>query len=168
MSHSYDARSLGSLATLPAELREEVFTHLLAGRMSNPPASILLVSRGFFQEIEPLMYKHRTLLFDLEPPRDPTVHCSRFYVRDSYGMVFGFFMPKFLAFDAVDANRGTRWLHNYPLAQLATIKVRISAPEADDPGQFMALWKHVVWTVELLQQSQSLPAMVLTFERDDS
>ncbi|KAL9027767.1 MAG: hypothetical protein Q9196_003761 [Gyalolechia fulgens] len=133
--------SLGTLASLPRELRDQIWADLLMGGHFVP----LQTSRQVQAEISSRL-SNKDLIF----------HVSPRYRYRSWIRVESSFGARWLLSDLVDATK--RGFDKLPFEKLNKIRINIAAPDGEDPGQIVCLYNKCMDLAELLENSkQALP-----------
>ncbi|EXJ67065.1 uncharacterized protein A1O5_09711 [Cladophialophora psammophila CBS 110553] len=113
---------LGTLSTLPSELRNQVFLHCIGNRS----VGILRASKQLCGEFIPLLYEEFKLVFHV----DPTDPLSRVRILNQNGRVV----------ECLPYHRDTV-LDKMPIDRFKSIRILVDAPDPQDPGQLLRAWK---------------------------
>ncbi|KAI4169369.1 MAG: hypothetical protein LQ343_005762 [Gyalolechia ehrenbergii] len=133
--------SLGTLAWLPRELRDQIWVGLLMGGHFTP----LQTSRQVHAEISSIL-SNKDLIFQV----------SLGYRYKSWINVESSFGARWLLQDLVDAKK--RGFDKLPFEKLDKIRINVAAPNGIYPGQIVCLYNKCMDLAELLENSkQALP-----------
>ncbi|KAL8748890.1 MAG: hypothetical protein Q9184_007032, partial [Pyrenodesmia sp. 2 TL-2023] len=138
--------SLGRLASLPLELRDQVWAFLsIQSRLA-----LLRTSRQLYTEGSPVFYKDVDLQFNIEPR----------YEYKSWLHVGSSFEARWALQSLGQAI--TRGFDQIRFERIREIRINIEAPNKDDPGQLIYLQKKCMHLAELLERAQhGLPHLEL-------
>ncbi|KAL8897190.1 MAG: hypothetical protein Q9207_007334 [Kuettlingeria erythrocarpa] len=145
--------SLGRLASLPLELRDQVWAYLsIRSRLA-----LLRTSRQLYTEGSPVLYKDVDLQFNIEP---------RYEYKSWLRVGISFEAPWALQSLGQAITRG---FDKLPFERLRQIRIVIEAPNRDDPGQLVCVQKKCLHLAELLDKAQhGLPHLELHFTTSQS
>ncbi|KAL8915817.1 MAG: hypothetical protein Q9208_008831 [Pyrenodesmia sp. 3 TL-2023] len=128
---------LGKFASLPLELRDLVWDQLpLESRLS-----LVRVSRQVCAEISPRIYKNIALQFSIQPK----------YQDQSWLRVESSSEKQWLLQNVDDACK--RSFNKIPFQQLKRIRIMIEAPDKEDQGQIICLFKKCLDLAGLLENA---------------
>lgn len=115
--------SLGRLASLPIELRDQVWAYLsIRSRLA-----LLRTSRQLYTEGSSVLYKDADLQFNIEP---------RYEYKSWLRVRINFEAPWALQSLGQAITRG---FDKLPFERIREIRINIEAPNSDDPGQLVCL-----------------------------
>lgn len=138
--------SLGMLASLPRELRDQIWDTLVAKRKF----AFLQASRQIHEEaaliVDSMIYTDVVLQFNVVPKYQ---YRSWLIVESSFNATW--------ALNSLDHSR-KRGFEKLPYEKLGKIQINIEAPDKTDPGQIVCLHKKCVDLATLLENAkQDLP-----------
>ena len=149
--------SLGLLASLPVELRDQIWDYLSLkpGRFgiesTQPKLAFLQASRQVYREASPIVYGDVILQFHIDPKYQ---YKSWLNVKSNFGAQW--------LLQNLD-NAMQRGFDKLPYEKLGNIQINIEAPNRRDPGQLICLYKKCLDLAVLLECAKhGLPNLELS------
>ena len=136
--------SIGKFNELPRELRDSIWEHFVPQK-DDPPhhLGILRTCRQMNKEVSPYLYGNQVLQFDLSPTYE---YGKWFEVSTELGAVWQLSSLE----DALH-----RGFHLARFNNFRALRINIMAPNDDDPGQLLCLWKKFRQLIELFNRSST-------------